>query len=608
MSWQQLRQRAADLQQRRSGLAGRLRHTELMQKTTLATAQGAQMRLNAADSVRDVLDRLQRREHERAVGAYEDLLSAFLADVLPGDRRIVMDLHAERGAPALDVFIRKGDNSPLEDAWLGTGGSITNLLSTGLRLIALLRSGQRRFLVLDESDCWIKPDLIPRYAAVVAQMAQDLDVQILMISHHDESLFAQSISHRLRLEQLKSGLLSTEWSATSDIPVWAEDQTGIRSILLNDFQSHERTFIPLSPGVTLLQGDNDIGKSAVVNALRAVFDGDSNDTLIRHHASSAQVWIDAGPDHMLVWQRYRKGKVKVAYRLVKSDDQSTIHAAEGTKVPEWVRTHMRVGQVDGLDIQIGQQQNPVFLLDEPASQRAKALAIGQESGHVNTMMLLDRTQVQEAKSTLKNAEHALEGMRHALQTLAPLAQTGPDWMGIMGTTDQRVQDLARGGALLRTWRRTQGTHGALAGLKTAAMPNTVPVARAGLPNSLLMRWAAASNGVDILAPLDPAPIIVPPVRSSVAPDHLCQRWTRADTRSAVLARVAQGLAPRPPQTNTDPTLLAMAGKWTRDEQLINAAAADVATLIDDEHQLNHLLAQRFPVCPSCQQAWDHDAH
>lgn len=424
-SWPELERRAQALARRRMEIEARRKAEANRKQTLLSQALAAQARIDAAPSVQEILEEVQRQAHEHAVGAYEQMLTALLADVLPGEREVVLDLHAERGVSGMDVFIRKGDDQPLEDAWLGTGGSVTNLLSTGLRLVALMRSGRRRFMVLDESDCWIKPELIDRYAGVVAQMAQELGVQILMISHHDESLFAKHVNYRLRMTKLDSQI-QVEWSPDSDVPTWDPQEEGLRSIGLFDFQSHQNTIVPLAPGVTLLQGDNDIGKSAVVNALRAVFDGNSNDTMIRHFAPKARVEIDMG-SQLLTWIRNRKGKVKVSYELTDSATGQTIHATNGTQPPDWLTAIIGIGRVDDLDIQIGQQQDPVFLLNQPASKRAKALAVGQESGHIQAMMALDKQELQAAKSTLKQSEQEIEQLRlMELASRAIESTPGPD--------------------------------------------------------------------------------------------------------------------------------------------------------------------------------------
>ena len=69
---------------------------------------------------------------------------------------------------------------------------MVNILSVGLRMFALTtleKSEHRRFLVLDEQDCWIRPDLVPRLVKIVHQAGKALGLQVLMISHHDVSLF-----------------------------------------------------------------------------------------------------------------------------------------------------------------------------------------------------------------------------------------------------------------------------------------------------------------------------------------------------------------------------------------------------------------------------------
>jgi predicted ATPase len=65
-------------------------------------------------------------------------------------------------------------------------------MSVGLRMLALAtldEAEHRRFLVLDEQDCWLRPDLVPRLVKIVHEAGQALGFQVLMISHHDVSLF-----------------------------------------------------------------------------------------------------------------------------------------------------------------------------------------------------------------------------------------------------------------------------------------------------------------------------------------------------------------------------------------------------------------------------------
>lgn len=641
MNWNQAQSISLKLRQKRMLLEAQRETIEEQRKRNVALSIQAQERIQADQMVKEILERIQHREHERSVGAYEQLLGAFLSDVLPGERQIVMDLHTDRSAPALDIFIKKGENMPLEDAWLGTGGSVTNLLSTGLRLVALLRSDQRRFLVLDESDCWIKPTLIPQYASVVSQMAQELGVQILMISHHDESLFAQHIPHRLRLTRNKGQLLLAEWSPTSDIPQWGEDQPGLRGIGLKDFQSHQNTLIPLAPGVTLLQGDNDIGKSAVVNALRAVFDADANDTLIKHHAPFAQVTLDFGPEHLLTWQRFRKGKVKCSYKLLDTNTHEVIHATDGTRVPEWLSDTLKIGKVEGLDIQIGQQQDPVFLLNQPASTRAKALSIGQESGHVNNMMSFDRMELQEAKSSLKSCERELEDARRKMMVFNLLSDY--DYNALdqqVQTAHARKEQYSEVVALLHRWKKASNSLNILDQCPTKDLH--LPVQNSVQPKTILEQWKEANEqymAVQTIKSASTLPVHPPQPKSPsyrllvdnwtahqkrahhlmllnqsfdlTAPQQmskenylLLKRWHQAVERRDVLQQNNMAMDLQPPSTQILGEHLSLIGAWHKlliEEKSLHQSCV---VLQNQEQQLEEEIKEKFPVCPTCQRSWN----
>ncbi len=90
-----------------------------------------------------------------------------------------------------------------EDIMVGQGGSVCNILSVGLRLIALSRlnpESHRPFLVLDEQDCWLRPDLVPRFMELISTISHRLGFQVLVISHHPLELFAESADNVLALE------------------------------------------------------------------------------------------------------------------------------------------------------------------------------------------------------------------------------------------------------------------------------------------------------------------------------------------------------------------------------------------------------------------------
>ena len=84
----------------------------------------------------------------------------------------------------------------------GQGGSVANIVSVGLRMFAITTLDQRRhrkFLVLDEQDCWLHPELVPRLVKIVREAGQALGFQVLMISHHDVASFLRYADRVYRL-------------------------------------------------------------------------------------------------------------------------------------------------------------------------------------------------------------------------------------------------------------------------------------------------------------------------------------------------------------------------------------------------------------------------
>lgn len=323
----------------------------------------AEQEISDYEAINAILECAQQAEHESTIGVYEKLLTALIEDTLDNNRKIKMNLAIERGMPALEIYSEK-EEGKLEDIYSSNGGSINNIVSVGLRAISLIRSKKRRLLILDESDCWLKGDYIPKFGAVIQQLSERLGIQIVMISHHNEGNFSD-IRNKLAISR-NGDTLKAEWKSSygSEPPKWDLKDEGIRSLYLENFQSHKNTYIPLGKNVTLITGDNDIGKSVIVNALRAVFYGESNDTQINHQATETKVSVEFDRNKLLIWQRKLKGKPKVSYTLI--DDKrgldNPIHYYEGAKeVPDWVRIDFGIDYIDDLDVQLGHQKTPCIL-------------------------------------------------------------------------------------------------------------------------------------------------------------------------------------------------------------------------------------------------------
>ena len=109
---------------------------------------------------------------------------------------------------------RRGGNR--EDVLRGQGGSVTNILSVGLRMFALTtldEKSHRRFLVLDEQDCWLRPDLVPRLIKIVRDAGKALGFQVIVISHHDTAAFERYADRIYRFAPKDGSVEVTLWKS-----------------------------------------------------------------------------------------------------------------------------------------------------------------------------------------------------------------------------------------------------------------------------------------------------------------------------------------------------------------------------------------------------------
>lgn len=380
------------------------------------------------DEVRDALEKLQADSNARIIMAYNSLLTALVADILPsGDRRdadgqdiaIRLSLYTERGLPALDVEGHSGENRVI-DLYDGAGGSLTNVVCLGLRSIAAAASGMRRFLCLDEADCWLSPTRIAVFYSVLKRLAEQSGFQTIAISHHNPELFSKGVNILELQGRPRTGL---SVRASADRALWPDDEMeGIRSIRLQNFAGFVDATLPLSPGVNAIVGQNNIGKSRVMKALRAVCYGDARDSDIRHGQNQVTVTLTLERGMTLTWSRkLNRNPVQQWTLQDRNGDIMTIdgefcqsgkrrRGADARVVPAWVTSVMGIERVEGLDIHLTHQKKPVFLLEETATKRAAVLSIGREASRVQDMIAGHKRRVEKATKTVNEGERELNGL------------------------------------------------------------------------------------------------------------------------------------------------------------------------------------------------------
>ena len=190
-----------EIRKRLDRLAWKRQRLQVQRSRNQSSIEQLESYLGLADQVTDALDLLSQKLFEEVLGLLRDKLSIAIQEVLEQPVRFHAEASFKRGAANVDFSIERDGNQ--EDVNRGQGGSVQNVLSVGLRLFALARldeSEHRRFLVLDEQDCWLRPELVPRLVNIVYRAAKELNFQVIMISHHDIGLFEKYADKIYRFE------------------------------------------------------------------------------------------------------------------------------------------------------------------------------------------------------------------------------------------------------------------------------------------------------------------------------------------------------------------------------------------------------------------------
>ncbi|WP_243358412.1 hypothetical protein [Fundidesulfovibrio terrae] len=146
--------------------------------------------LEMAPQAQARLEELSRELFGELMEEVESNLTHAVREILGQDRRVVSRREVKQGK--FHITLEMENQGQVEDILHGQGGSVCNILSVGLRLIGLAQldpEKHRRFLVLDEQDCWLRPELVPTFTRLIAAIGEKLGLQVLTISHHAVDAF-----------------------------------------------------------------------------------------------------------------------------------------------------------------------------------------------------------------------------------------------------------------------------------------------------------------------------------------------------------------------------------------------------------------------------------
>jgi len=173
---------------RLEGLAQALHAEHARQRAALLERRAF---LELAPQAQERLEDLSRELFGELMEEVEANLTHAVREILGQDRKVVSRREIKGGRFHINLEIENQGRT--EDILHGQGGSVCNILSVGLRLIGLAQldpARHRRFLVLDEQDCWLRPELVPAFTRLIARIGEKLGLQVLSISHHPVESFS----------------------------------------------------------------------------------------------------------------------------------------------------------------------------------------------------------------------------------------------------------------------------------------------------------------------------------------------------------------------------------------------------------------------------------
>lgn len=424
------------------------------EQETLNDLLRAKKRLEIKNDVKDHLNTLQNISQKKSIGLFTQLLTAMVHDVLPKnkDQNVHFELSTKRDKPNLDIMMKVSDTH-YEDIMDGRGGSLTNVVSTGLRYITLSRTRNRRFMVLDEPDNWVNVEAVPRFAKVISDISKKVGVQTLTITHKNPDLYnarvielyrnnSGEVCSRTIQEDKDDGYInSDEYEDINRTQLM--DNVGIKRIKFKNFMSLKNVEIELSPTMNVIVGEGDIGKSAIFAGINTFVNNNCHAKQINHDADSFSIEIEVESGIVLHLEHKRKGAKKTIYKMeipTGNGDTEVISEENGSTVPDFIAEALSMEPIDGINIQLGHQKSSPFMLgpDTTSSKRADLLSLGRESDYIHQMISLYSTEVKEDASLVKKSEKSIVEIRDKIEILNTISDIEDKFNSIKDILDETI--------------------------------------------------------------------------------------------------------------------------------------------------------------------------
>lgn len=327
----------------------------------------------------------------------------------------------------------------------------------------------------------------------------------------------------------------------------------IQRLVLDNFQSHEHTETEFGPGLNVIIGPSDQGKSAIIRALRwALYNQPRGSDFVRAGTNTCRVLVVFSDGYQVLRERV---KTVNRYTLTKPDGSEQIFEGFGTEVPAEVAAAHGMPEValdrdHSVALNLGSQLEGPFLLDGTGSDRARA--IGRLAGvHIIDAAMRsarkDQLQLGKDQRRLEAEVQALDQRLEAygdlpeqearLQQAAALLDQHDRLQARLGRLGELQVALAAADAELVQAQRLLSGLARLPSAETLVARAELAVARSSSVERVAQRWQenadSLTRGTAYLARLQQVPQAA---QRAAAAEGLVQRLGRLDqTRQRWLA-------------------------------------------------------------------------
>jgi len=244
-------------------------------------------------------------------------------------------------------------------------------------------------------------------------------------------------------------------------------------VRVKDFQSIRDTTVVID-GLTAITGPNNTGKSALLRAIRGVFQNTRGTKFVRYGAEKCSVELTFDDGRSVRWEKGEK--IRPTY-VLDGDEEHPIYPGQG--VPDEVRA-LGVRGINVADRDVWPQVAPqlsgqVFLLDEPGSVLAEAVANVDRVGRLNRSLKASEKDRRVAASTLKVRLTDRDRIKAEVDRYKGLDPVADEVASIEVEVHQtgRVAKAVQGLSALRDrLGRARETVNALSGVEEVQVPKT----------------------------------------------------------------------------------------------------------------------------------------